>query len=51
MKHDDRKEQGKAPDAGLTAKVVADMPEDEKMRERLEEHKQNDGFPGSCGGV
>ncbi|CAH0118971.1 MULTISPECIES: hypothetical protein [unclassified Paenibacillus] len=30
-------------------KVVAEMPEDEEMREQLEEFKKNDGYPGSCG--
>ncbi|WP_248924680.1 hypothetical protein [Paenibacillus hamazuiensis] len=30
-------------------KLVADMPEDEEMRGHLEEMRQNDGFPGSCG--
>lgn len=30
-------------------KLVADMPEDEEMREHLDEMKANDGYEGSCG--
>jgi hypothetical protein len=30
-------------------KVVAEMPEDEEMRDKLEETKEHDGYPGSCG--
>lgn len=30
------------------AKLVADMPGDEEMREHLDEMKESDGFPGSC---
>lgn len=29
-------------------KLVADMPQDEDMREHLDEMKANDGYPGSC---
>lgn len=29
--------------------LAADMPEDEEMREHLEEMKASDGYPGSCG--
>ncbi|MFX3631478.1 MAG: hypothetical protein ACE3L7_33710 [Candidatus Pristimantibacillus sp.] len=28
--------------------LVAEMPEDEEMREHLKEWKENDGFQGSC---
>ncbi|MBP1156411.1 hypothetical protein ACVLD2_002880 [Paenibacillus sp. PvR052] len=31
------------------AKLVADMPEDENMREQLDEMKENDNYQGSCG--
>jgi hypothetical protein len=46
-------EQGKASavKAGLSAKVVADLPSDPEMREHLEENQRQDGYPGSCGGV
>lgn len=30
-------------------KVVAEMPNDDEMREGLEEQKKNDGYPDSCG--
>jgi hypothetical protein len=30
-------------------KLVADMPEDEEVREHLDEMKANDGYQGSCG--
>jgi hypothetical protein len=30
------------------AKMVADLPGDDEMREHLDEMMQNDGFPGSC---
>jgi hypothetical protein len=30
-------------------KLVAEMPQDEEMRENLQNMKENDGFPGSCG--
>lgn len=30
------------------AKLVADLPDDESMRENLEEMKLNDGYPGGC---
>jgi hypothetical protein len=30
-------------------KVVAEMPDDEEMREHLQEMKEHDGYPGSCG--
>ena len=29
--------------------VVADMPGDDEMREKLDEMKTNDGYEGSCG--
>jgi hypothetical protein len=29
--------------------MVAEMPQDEEMREKLDEMKQNDGYQGSCG--
>lgn len=37
------------PKAGNTAKIMADLPGDASMREQLQERKENDGFPGSCG--
>lgn len=30
------------------AKLTAEMPGDEEMREHLKEWKENDGFKGSC---
>jgi hypothetical protein len=30
-------------------KLLADMPEDEEIREHLDEMKANDGYQGSCG--
>lgn len=30
------------------AKLTADLPGDEEMREHLEETMQNDGYPGGC---
>jgi hypothetical protein len=32
-------------------KVVAEMPGDSEMRDQLQEAKENDGYPGSCGGL
>lgn len=32
-----------------TVKVVAEMPGDDEMRSSLQERKENDGYPGSCG--
>jgi hypothetical protein len=32
-----------------TAKIVAEMPGDDEMRDRLQEMKEHDGYPGSCG--
>ncbi|GIP39452.1 hypothetical protein J31TS4_27320 [Paenibacillus sp. J31TS4] len=29
-------------------KLVAELPDDEAMRERLEEAKETDGYEGSC---
>ncbi|WP_166241304.1 hypothetical protein [Paenibacillus turpanensis] len=29
--------------------LAADLPQDEEMREHLDEMKANDGYPGSCG--
>ncbi|HUC92132.1 MAG TPA: hypothetical protein VMS09_08905 [Paenibacillus sp.] len=34
---------------GNTAKVVAEMPDDNEMRSNLQQQKENDGYPGSCG--
>jgi hypothetical protein len=34
---------------GPAAKVVAEAPADQEIREHLEEARKNDGFPGSCG--
>ncbi|MFC0213137.1 hypothetical protein ACFFK0_11845 [Paenibacillus chartarius] len=31
------------------AKLVADIPGDEEMREHLEETMHGDGYPGACG--
>ncbi|MFE5317448.1 hypothetical protein ACFQ88_01950 [Paenibacillus sp. NPDC056579] len=30
------------------AKLVADIPEDEAVREQLQNQVQDDGYPGSC---
>jgi len=30
-------------------KLVAEMPGDREMQEHLQEMKENDGYPGSCG--
>jgi hypothetical protein len=32
-----------------TVKVVAEMPEDDEMRDNLQDMKENDGYPSSCG--
>jgi hypothetical protein len=32
-----------------TVKVVAEMSDDDEMRESLQEMKENDGYPESCG--
>jgi hypothetical protein len=32
-----------------SVKVVAEMPGDKKMRDNLQETKENDGYPDSCG--
>jgi hypothetical protein len=32
-----------------TVKIVAEMPGDKEMRENLQEMKENDGYPDSCG--
>lgn len=37
------------PEAGQTARVVADMPGDDAMRSDLQQQIENDGHPGSCG--
>ncbi len=37
--------------AARQPKVVAELPEDQEIREKLAEQRQNDGFPGSCGGL
>ncbi|WP_197479924.1 hypothetical protein [Paenibacillus swuensis] len=29
--------------------IVAEMPDDEEMRDHLDEMKRNDGYEGSCG--
>jgi hypothetical protein len=45
----------KVPKKGLVefrqppAQLVADLPDDEEMREHLDEMKANDGYQGSCG--
>lgn len=31
------------------AKIVAEMPVDKQIQANLQEQKENDGFPGSCG--
>ncbi|MFS0839119.1 hypothetical protein [Paenibacillus sp. 1P03SA] len=30
-------------------KLTADLPGDPEMREHLDEMRENDGYPGSCG--
>jgi len=30
-------------------KIVAEMPDDDEIRENLPERQANDGYPGSCG--
>jgi hypothetical protein len=30
-------------------KIVAEMPGDREMQDELQELKENDGYPGSCG--
>jgi hypothetical protein len=37
------------PQAGETARVVANMPGDDAMRSDLKQQIENDGHPGSCG--
>jgi hypothetical protein len=32
-----------------TVKVVAEMPDDDEMRDSLQEMKENDGYADSCG--
>jgi hypothetical protein len=32
-----------------TIKVVAEMPNDDEIRDSLQEMKENDGYPDSCG--
>lgn len=32
-------------------KIVAEMPEDQEVREHLKEMQENDGYKGSCGGL
>lgn len=32
-------------------KIVAEMPEDQEIREHLKEMQENDGYKGSCGGL
>jgi hypothetical protein len=31
-----------------SVKLVADMPEDQEVREHMDEMKSNDGYEGSC---
>lgn len=44
----DKKPKGHVEFRQPAAKLVADMPGDDAMRESLEETMQNDGYPGSC---
>jgi hypothetical protein len=44
----DRKPKGFVEFHQPPAKLVADIPGDEEMREHLDEMKENDGFEGSC---
>lgn len=30
-------------------KIVAQMPEDPEIQKNLQQQKENDGYPGSCG--
>lgn len=49
---DRRKQSDRQGDVRINApkvKLVAEMPEDGEIREQLEERKQTDGYPGSCG--
>lgn len=45
----DRQPKGHVEFRQPAAKLVADAPGDEQMRENLDEMRMNDGFPGSCG--
>ncbi|QYR23112.1 hypothetical protein KZ483_09430 [Paenibacillus sp. sptzw28] len=48
--HNQRNEQDNAtPQTEQRVKIVAEMPEDQEMRDNLEELQENDGYPGSCG--
>jgi len=44
---DDSQDESRAPVQPV--KIVAEMPEDSEMRDNLQEMKENDGHPGSCG--
>jgi hypothetical protein len=44
-----RTEKGHVEFKQPSVKLVADMPEDEEIREHLDEIKSNDGYQGSCG--
>lgn len=44
----ERKLKGHVEFSQTQAKLVADLPGDDEMREHLDETKENDGFSGSC---
>jgi hypothetical protein len=37
------------PEPAPKVKIVAEMPGDREMQDNLQEMKENDGYPGSCG--
>jgi hypothetical protein len=43
-----RTEKGHVEFKQPSVKLIADMPEDEEVREHLDEMKLNDGYQGSC---
>lgn len=51
MPRQDEQQKARAQADAADVKVVAEMPEDESIRQEMREMKEQDGYPGSCGGV